>query len=766
MIKSGNKGSKNTTGTIFISIILFVLTLSVFSFKLAAEDETSIEDYNGKPIGVLVGPLMEDIADEFFPDSEHLLFNTNADCLTALLTNKIDGFLGDEMCVKMICGEQPQITYLPQKLMVNDYCFAFRKNDEEAAALCAELNEFIIRLKEGGTLKEIEDLWLGNDEEIKTVDMSDLKKDGRIIRVAATTIDAPFCYIKDGMVVGYDIDLITRFCREKGYGLQIVDVDYAGRIPEVESGKCDFTTDMNATPERAEQVLFSEPVSSGGVVLAVRKSDLTEKKESQSEGVYSTMAELADKRIGVTTGSVHGGLVADLLPNAQISYFGSFSDLAAALKAGQIDAFVCITSSAIFMRYEDESLTWLDERLIETQIAAAFSKGEKGQKVREQFNEYIRKIKADGSLDKLVEKWYAADEAGKTLDDYRDLQDINGTLVMACDPMQVPYEYIRDGEPVGVEMEIVVGFCEEYGYALKIEKMNFDGLLAAIQSGKCDFSISCFAVTDERKKAVDFSDTYLSESAVMVVLNKDYANNNHGFLDKIADSFDKTFIRESRWKLFVQGIGTTMLITVLSIIFGTALGFVLFMLCRNGNPLANTVTSVCLWLVQGMPMVVLLMVLYYIIFASVSISGIAVAVIGFTATFGASVYGLLRMAVGTIDRGQYEAAYALGHSNRQTLFRIILPQAIPRVLPSYQGEITGLLKATAIVGYIAVEDLTKMGDIVRSRTYEAFFPLIAITVIYFLLEMIFSLIGKWLQILFDPRNRRVRGLLKGVDCHD
>ena len=244
------------------------------------------------------------------------------------------------------------------------------------------------------------------------------------------------------------------------------------------------------------------------------------------------------------------------------------------------------------------------------------------------------------------------------------------------------------------------------------------------------------------------------------------SNRTESFWESIKASFNKTFLRENRWKLFLEGVGTTMLITLLSILFGTALGFLLFMLCRNANIFANSVTRFSIWLVTGTPMVVLLMILYYIIFGSVAISGIAVAVIGFTLTFGAAVFGLLKIGVGTIDRGQYEAAYALGHSNRHTFFKIILPQAIPHVLPAYQGEIMGLIKATAIVGYIAVQDLTKMGDIVRSRTYEAFFPLIAVTVIYFVLEGLFSFAVSRIRVSIDPKKRKRDRILKGVNIHD
>ena len=167
-----------------------------------------------------------------------------------------------------------------------------------------------------------------------------------------------------------------------------------------------------------------------------------------------------------------------------------------------------------------------------------------------------------------------------------------------------------------------------------------------------------------------------------------------------------------------------------------------------------------------MPMVVLLMVLYYVVFSAAAISGVAVAVIGFTLTFGASVYGLLRMGVSAVDGGQYEAAYALGYSNRRTFYKIILPQALPHVMPAFRGEIAGLVKATAVVGYIAVQDLTKMGDIVRSRTYEAFFPLIAVTVIYFALEGLIGGLVSRIGVSLDPKRRRPGDILKGIATED
>ncbi|MCR5088313.1 MAG: ABC transporter substrate-binding protein/permease, partial [Oscillospiraceae bacterium] len=290
----------------------------------------------------------------------------------------------------------------------------------------------------------------------------------------------------------------------------------------------------------------------------------------------------------------------------------------------------------------------------------------------------------------------------------------------------------------------------------------------SVQSGKCSFGGSGIAITPERAETVLFSAPNYSGGTVVGVLkaSSDSESVEKGIWGNVKESFYKTFLRENRWKLFVYGVGNTLLITLLTIFFGTLLGFGVFMLCRRGSVVPNLITRFFLALVQGMPMVVLLMILYYIVFGSLTISGIAVAVIGFTLTFGAAVFGMLKMGVGTVDRGQNEAAAALGYSDIQAFFKVILPQALPHVMPAYKGEIVGLIKSTAIVGYIAVQDLTKMGDIVRSRTYEAFFPLIAVTVIYFALEALLGSLVSRVEINLNPRRRKPETILKGVKIDD
>jgi polar amino acid transport system substrate-binding protein len=253
----------------------------------------------------------------------------------------------------------------------------------------------------------------------------------------------------------------------------------------------------------------------------------------------------------------------------------------------------------------------------------------------------------------------------------------------------------------------------------------------------------------------------------MVISDAAAGQSESSFWDDVKQSFEKTFIREERWKLIVEGIGVTMLISLCSVVAGSLLGFGLYMLSRSDvkilQKLTKGLTKVYSRIIAGTPVVVILMILFYVIFGSVrDMSGILVAIMGFTLTFGAFVYDHMTVSVNSVDRGQTEAAYALGYTKNKTFFRIIFPQAMRIFMPSYCGHAVELVKATAVVGYIAVNDLTKMGDIIRSNTYEAFFPLIATAVIYFLLTWGVSLLLRLVRLRFEPKRRSKESVLKGV----
>jgi polar amino acid transport system substrate-binding protein len=305
------------------------------------------------------------------------------------------------------------------------------------------------------------------------------------------------------------------------------------------------------------------------------------------------------------------------------------------------------------------------------------------------------------------------------------------------------------------------------GYGLEIIDTDFAAIIPSLVSGKSDMIACGLTITEERAKSVLFSIPNYKGGIVVLVAAVEAAAaetseglGGEGFWSGLASSFRSTFIVEDRYKLVLQGLWVTMVISILSAIFGTILGFGVCMMRRAPSRWANIPANVFIRSIQGTPIVVLLMILYYIVFGSTDINAILVAVVGFSMNFAAYVSEMMRTGIDAVDRGQHEAAYALGFNRLQVFTKITFPQAARHVLPVFKGEFISMLKMTSIVGYIAIQDLTKMSDIIRSRTYEAFFPLIATALIYFVIAYGMAYLLSLVEISVDPKRRK--RIVKGV----
>lgn len=479
----------------------------------------------------------------------------------------------------------------------------------------------------------------------------------------------------------------------------------------------------------------------------------------------NSLDDLKGAKVGVLTGTIFDKIAEEYIENVEVCYFNTDSDTAAALDAGKIDAYIidAPVARSIKKTYPDHIVL---EQISEEEYGFVFQKNNpESAELCEQFNEFIAESRKNGLLKEIDERWFGTDESAQIID-YSSIENNSGKTIRfaTSTSASAPFTYMKDGQPVGYEVELVVEFCKAYGYKFRLDDYEFSGIMSAVQAGMDDMGASCITITEERKQSMLFSDaTYVGGTVVVVKEGAAaVAEEDEGFFASLKDSFTKTFIREGRWKLFVNGIVNTMFITVLSILFGTVLGFIDYLVCRKGNKIANSITRALIALVQGMPVVVLLMILFYIVLGKSGLDGKWVAIIGFSLTFGASVFGMLKTSVGAIDKGQNEAAFALGFSSPRTFFRVILPQASYYFLPMFRSEVVAHIKATAIVGYIAVQDLTKISDIVRTRTYEAFFPLIATAIIYFLLEGLLILVVKNVQFFADKKRRTPEKILKGI----
>lgn len=473
--------------------------------------------------------------------------------------------------------------------------------------------------------------------------------------------------------------------------------------------------------------------------------------------------------IGVQTAVLYEELIMDRVPDTAFQYYTMPTDMILALKSGKIAGYLIEAVGYGVHKANHPELTTFKEVPGYISASNIIGNNDKQERLLKEMNEFIRNGYENGLLgdDGSLYQYWIADFDPET--DNVGVKDFtftgeNGTLNIAVEGGYEPFSFVSDGNLAGFDVEFICRFCVEYGYTPIFNEIPFESIAPGVETGKFDIGMN-IVVSEERNETGTLSDIYYTCPVLLVVLENEKIA-APSFFESIKISFNKTFIRENRWKLFVSGAGVTFLITICSIIAGTIIGFAVYMACRHGNILANRVTDFFLWLIHGMPTVLLLMILYYVVFGSSRISGMWVSVVGFSLMFATAMIDMLRVGYNAIGRGQYEASTALGYSDRQSFFKILLPQAANHFLPIYSNEVVTLIKETSVVGYIAVLDLTKISDLVRSRTYEAFFALILTAIIYFIISALMVRVVRIIQKRIDPKRRSDRKVLDGIDTKD
>ena len=218
----------------------------------------------------------------------------------------------------------------------------------------------------------------------------------------------------------------------------------------------------------------------------------------------------------------------------------------------------------------------------------------------------------------------------------------------------------------------------------------------------------------------------------------------------LQERFYDNFIKDDRWEYILDGLTVTLQVTFFAVLVGIIIGFLIAIIRSTYDKtgkmkILNFFCNVYLTVIRGTPVVVQLLIIYFVIFGSVDISKVFVAIMAFGINSGAYVAEIFRSGIMSIDNGQFEAGRSLGFNYTQTMRYIIMPQAFKNVLPALGNEFISLLKETSVGSYIALQDLTKGGDIIRSRTYDAFMPLLAVALIYLVMVMIFTKLVNMLE---------------------
>lgn len=719
---------------------------------------TKLDDINTSSIGAMTGTTGEQLAKKRFPNATIKSFDDIMDAIAALKADQLDAVITGFPAAMNASKHNKDLQYLEEPVDNENTCIAVRKGETE---LLNSLNEIVKTLHDDGTLKDMRRRWFKKDLlPYETIDLK-LPVKGKLLKIGTSATREPFCFVDEHRnVTGHDGELARRISIMLNRPIEFVDMKFSALIPALKSGKIDvIVAGMTATNERRKSVDFTDSYFQNSQVILVKKH-IEDNNYEQNDKIKLTKAEdIKDKRVAVLLGSVHDTYMMKHYPNAATLQYKSPSEILLAVRSGKVDAAIYTTESLKEMLRNDNELTIVGDTLFTVPIAMGFNKA--NDVLREKFNAFLKNIRNDGVFDDMLNRWIMK---GETVMPVIDFGKAQGNIVVGMvSDKGLPFTVIKDNNLVGFDVELVYRFAAWLGKKPKIVDMEFGSLIAAAATNKIEMITSTLMITEERKKQIDFSDEYMRLGASVFALKKNVEDSDmssvgetspsqsSSFFNSVAESFHNNIILEKRYLLIIDGLQTTIIISILSILFGTVLGSVVCFMRMSRRKILSSIAKIYISILRGTPVLVLLMIIFYVVFASVDIEPSIVAVIAFGLNFAAYVSEMYRTGIEGVDKGQTEAGIALGFTKVTTFVYIVLPQAARRILPVYKGEVISLVKMTSIVGYIAVQDLTKASDIIRSRTFDAFFPLIMVAVLYFLISWLLMMLLGYIEKKTNPK---------------
>jgi polar amino acid transport system substrate-binding protein len=720
---------------------------------------TSTADLKDKRIGVLLGSVHDTMANKMYPTATIQQYDNSNDLALAVVAGKVDAALSDAEPLMERLRTTPELGILGEPLITYPIGAGFRKDN---TALRDAFNKHLADIKASGVYAQMTDRWFNaHDSAMPDVPAPNPSQGELVVGVAGNGL--PFAAVRNGVLVGFDIELAQRFAASRGKTAKFSQMPFGSLIAAAATGKVDMIiASIFVTDERKQRIDFSDPYHSSGVLVYALKSNIAGAASSASatpaKARLASLDDLADKRLGVQLGTVYDLYATKTFPKATVIQFPTFQEVTLAVSAGKVDAGFADVDTLKEVMIANGDLVPFGKPIFSSPVAAGFAKTSTAS--RTAFNAFLKDLRQKGVWADMVDRWMT--RRSQTMPDL-PASGANGTLVVGISSGGFPFSAVQNNELAGFDVELARRFGASVGKNVRFADQEFAGLIAALVSGKIDVIIADMYDTEERRKQIDFSDPYFEQDNVAFTVKANTlapsgtataAAPRPSFVERVAASFRSNILLERRYLLIVDGLKTTALIAVLATIFGTALGALVCYMRMSPLAVLQVPARIYIAVLRGIPVLVLLMLIFYVVFASVNISPVLVAVVAFGMNFAAYVSEMFRSGVESIDKGQTEAGIAMGFTRPQTFGFIVLPQMIQRILPVYKGEFISMVKMTSIVGYIAVQDLTKASDIIRSRTFDPFFPLIMVAVLYFIIAWVLMQALEYLERVTDPKYRR------------
>ncbi|MBP9999021.1 MAG: transporter substrate-binding domain-containing protein [Bacteroidales bacterium] len=440
---------------------------------------------------------------------------------------------------------------------------------------------------------------------------------------------------------------------------------------------------------------------------------------------------------GVQTGSVVFSVGAEKeLPQNPLVFNGT-TEMLRALEIGKVDRIMVDSSIILGLGDHLPAVNVAETGLFPYDVAAALKKG--NTVLCEEFDSFLAEIKSNGIHQLLLDRWFHEKDVELEIP---EAAQGDGEFKVAVSRANYPFSYLDNGRFFGFEPDLARMFAHRIGRKIVFREYEVAAVSAALKAGVIDAALLDIPVTWERSEEVLFTDSYYHDS--IIILERSTEASDDGLISEIKRGFQNDVLEQGRYKLILGGLFNTLLMSFLAILLGTIFGGLMAWRCYGRNRKHwRAFLEAFGKLMHGVPLLVILLLMYYVVFAGSSLSALMVAVMTFTIYMTYACCDIFVSSIDSIPEGQMKAAISLGFNEIQGFRYVVFPQALQRILPAYESESISIVKESSIAGFIAVTDLTKAIDVIQSNTFDAFFPLISGALIYFVICMLISRHFRW-----------------------
>lgn len=474
------------------------------------------------------------------------------------------------------------------------------------------------------------------------------------------------------------------------------------------------------------------------ILLSVSLLFLSCSSKERKRPEPQSFEELSGLRVCLMEGSIEQDYSYQYLMDKDIEFscYPGISDCLLAVKQNKADVYFGADYQAFNQAFKENNMK-ICHRVTEIDAPFAFCLDKKQDKLLEDLNVFIDSLKLSGELQEMDKRWF--NESNTDFHDCIKIPPVPADSELSGEPVlrvgisgvKQPAEVLINNKWTGFEIELLQRFAQEKGMQIDLSVYDFKNLMPALQTGKIDIASATICITEERLRKVNFTHAIRNMITCFIVNGEEDATVS--VWSRIKHSAYVSLVLENRWEIILKGLETTILITLVALLLGILLGSALCAMKLSGSRTLQAIYDLYVYLMRNIPILVFLMMMFYVFLAHSGLEVETIAIIAFGMNSAAFLAEIFRTGLLSVDDGQREAARGLGCNKIQGFRYVVAPQAAKAVVPVFKNQCVTLLKETSVVGYISIVDLTKASDLIRCSSFEAFFPLIIITILYFVL---------------------------------